>query len=260
MAFAADAQAMQTAQAARWALRADPALCVLERHDAGSRATLSIRTIPGSDAYLVAIAAPGIKRQASYVPASLTFAPSQKVLNGRADVLKLETGMRAVRMDGVAPDLLGDLSGADTVTVAMRSGDSATVPVAGSAKAVEALRRCNADQLIEWGADARQFAPGGTTPVALRHRDAWFSKSELLKVKGQSRQLDVDAVFRVAVSPDGMVAECHSSSDKTEKGVEKTACGLVLGKPLFAPAKDAGGRAVRGVATFRILLASRPTL
>ena len=258
MALAADAQAIQTGRASHWTLQADPGLCVLERRNTEPPVTLSIRTLPGSDDYRVAIATPALEKLVSFAPATLTFAPSQKAWNGRANVVKLPDGMRVIWMEGIPPGSLDDLSNADTVTIATKSGESASVKIAGGAKAVEALRRCNADQLIDWGADPGQFAPRGTMPVAVKDRDVWLSKSQLLGVMGKSGRSDVDAVFRVAVSPDGMIDDCRSLSDKTGKGVEKAVCDAVLKKPFFTAAKDPGGQSVRGVATFRILLASRP--
>lgn len=258
MTFVASAQAMQTAQSSRWTLQADPGLCILERHSAEPQATLSIRTSPGSDDYRVVIIASTLKKSVSFAPATLTFAPSQKTLKGHANVVKLTNGTRAIWMEGVPPSLLDDLSGADTVTMATTSREPASVKVAGSTKAVEALRRCSADQLIEWGADARQFAPGGTIPVAVKHRDEWLSNSQLLAAKGRSARVDIDEVFRVTVSPGGVIDDCHALSDKIEKGLEKVVCDAVVGKPHFAAAKSADGQPVRGVATFRILLASRP--
>jgi hypothetical protein len=258
MALAANAQTIQSARASRWRLQADPGLCVLERHDTEPAVTLSVRTLPGSDDYRVAIATPALEKLVSFAPATLTFAPSQKTRNGRANVVKLPDGARVIWMEGIPPGSLDDLSIADTVTIATKSGESASVKLTSSAKAVEALRRCNADQLIDWGADPGQFAPGGTMPVATKDRDVWLSKSQLLGVMGKSGRSDVDAAFRVAVSPDGAIDDCRALSDKTGKGVEKAVCDAVLKKPFFTAARDPGGQPVRGVATFRVLLASRP--
>lgn len=259
IALVVNAQPIQTADNTHWTLRADAGLCVLEKQGTEAKVKLSIATVPGSDSYRVAIASPAIKRMASFAPASLSFTPSQKRLSGRASVLKSSDGSRVLLMDGVPLDLLDALSGADTLMMAIKSGENVSLQVAGSAKAVKALRQCNADQLIDWGADAGQFAPGGTMPIAIKDRDVWLSKSELLKVASKSTRSEIDVVFRVTVSPEGIVDECHALTDKAEKGVEKTACDAVVRKPLFTGAKDANGRSVRGVATFRIVLISRPS-
>jgi hypothetical protein len=257
IAFMADPQATQTARAPRWALRADPGLCELETRDGEPPVVLSIETAPGSDSYRVAIATRAPGKTVSYAPASLTFAPSQKMLTGRANGTKLPDGTRLIWVGDVAPALLDNLSAAGSVALAIKSGERVSVPVPGSAKAVEALRRCNADQLIEWGADVAQFAPGGTTPVAVKNREEWLSKSTLLAAMGKARRPDVDETFRVAVSPDGVVDDCHALAEKIEKGVEKTVCDAVIGKPFFIAAKAPDGNPVRGAASFRIRLASR---
>lgn len=260
MALAAIAQTAQPVPTAQWRLQADPGLCVLERRNPEPPVTLSIKTSPGSDAYQVAIISSTLSKSASIAPAMLTFAPSQKTLNGRARVVRLPDGTRAIWMEDVDPALLDDLSGAETVTAALASGESVSVKVASSAKAVNALRRCNADQLIAWGADPGQFAPGGTMPVAVKNRYDWLSKSKLLAVMGKSRQPDLDEEFRVAVSAAGVIDDCHALSDKTEKSVEKTVCDAVVRESLFTAAKDPAGQPVRGVATFRIRLATRPSI
>lgn len=258
MVFAAQAQAAPPASAG-WRLHEDPALCVLERRNAASPDALSITTMPGSDAYRLAVVTTAISKQLSFAPASLRFAPSQKALDGRANAARLPDGARMVWIEDVGPDLLDALSGAESVTLALRSKESVAVPVPGSVKAVEAFRRCSAAQLIEWGADAAQFAPGGTMPVARTDRSGWLSLRELLKAKGQSRRRDIDDAFRVTVSPAGAIDDCRALRDETEKGLEKIACAAVLGKPLFTAARDPGGRPVRGAATFRVRLISRET-
>lgn len=260
MAFAASAQTAQSASSARWTLQADPGLCVLERRNTEPPATLFIRTSPGSDGYWVAIASSDLDKSVSFVPATLTFAPSQKTLNGRATVVKLPDGTRVIWMEDIPPALLDNLSDAETVTMTLASGKSVSVETPSSATAVAALRRCNADQLIQWGADPGQFAPGGAMPVAVKNRYEWLSKSKLLAVMGKSSRPDIDEEFRVTVSPDGMIDDCHALSDKIEKGVEKAVCDAVVSKFLFTAAKNPSGQSIRGVATFRIRLASRPSL
>jgi hypothetical protein len=252
--------AMQAAPAAsvpRWALRDDPARCVLERHSVDPLAKLSIETTPGSDTYLVAIASKEIKGTTTPTVASLSFQPSPRVIKGRASVSKLPDGMHAIWMQGVSPAVLDGLSEARTVAIAVTSDISGAVAVPAAAKAVAALRKCEADQLIEWGADAAQFAPGGKTPVALKDRDAWLSNTELMavaKISGQS----VDAVFRVAVSTSGAIDDCSLVSTNVDKAVEKAACTAVRNRRLFTPATDASGNPVRGVATFRVALLRQP--
>ena len=259
LALAGNVQTDPISPVSRWMLRSDPALCRLERQNTEPPVTLSIDTTPGSDVYRVAIASRTVKGSASLVPAALTFAPSLITLNGRASVATVPNGIPVIWMQGVAPEFLDQLASADRVTIATNKGVGGSVAVVGTAEAVKAFRSCNAEQLIDWGADAGQFAPGGTIPVAIQNRDAWLSHKELLALAMQSRQSNIDVVFRVAISVEGTVDDCRAVTDDIDKKSEKIACSAVVNKPLFTAAKDPGGRSVRGVATFRVVLERRPS-
>lgn len=242
---------------ARWVLQVDPALCALERRNVEPAATMLVSGVPGADYYQVTIVGRDITKSASFGPAALTTGPSGKALNGYARAGMPADGLGAIRMDGVAPAFLDSLDGADTVTIAMKSGARATLPVSGTTKAIEAFRRCNADQLIEWGAAPSQFAPGGTRPIAIKTRDNWLSNEQTLAVAAQSKLSEIDAVFRVAISEIGAIDDCRPSSVDTEKKVETAVCAAVINKVLFIAATDASHHPVRGVATFRVLVTSR---
>lgn len=260
LALIGNAQATPDPPVSRWILRDDPARCQLERQNIEPPAILAIETVPGIDSYNVTIASEKIKGSTPLSPAALTFAPSRQKLNGLARAIKLPNGMPVLQMQGVALDFLTGLEHAETVTITTNTGIEGAAQVAGAAKAVEALRKCTADQLIDWGADAGQFAPGGKSPVALKDRDDWLSNKELIDIARQSRQSDVDALFRVTITVDGIVDGCRAATDNIRSGIETVACGAVVGKTLFTTAKDAGDHPVRGVATFRVGLNRRPSL
>lgn len=245
------------APSSRWSLKIEPARCRLDRRNVDPPYLLSIDTTPGSDSYRLVIASRDIKGPGSLSPASLTFGPLQKSLAGSAGVGKRPDGTPFFRMEGVSPALLDDLSNADTMTISIRSKVVAVVSVPGAGKAIEAFRRCSADQLMEWGADAAQFAPGGRTPVALKDRDSWISVEALKAIAGSSRS-DVDADFRVAVSVSGVIDECRAVDGEVEEDLRKMVCAAVMRKRLFAPGTDPNGTAVRGIATFRVRLIRIP--
>ena len=248
------AQASPAPSVGRWTLRVEPAHCSLERQDPESSSTLSIDTVPGSDSYRLAVTSESVGGSASFQPASLTFAPSQKVSSGLASVAELPNKTSVIWMQGLSPSFLKDVVGTTTVTLATKKGVKITVPLARIANAVEALRRCSADQLVEWGADPAQFLPGGTTPVALKPRDAWISNGDFLALAGQSNRSTINDVFRLTVTTDGVATTCHATAEITEPALEKSVCAAVLNKRLFNPAKDANGGAVRGAATFTVNL------
>ncbi len=239
----------------RWSLRDDSGRCQLEHRS--TEAVLSIDTVPGSDHYDLAIAAATVTGPTRLHPATVTFAPSGAVVKGLATLVNLPDGTRGVVMSGLPAGWLAGLAGAERVAVVSNQGLSAAITVPGATKAVAAFRRCAADLLTEWGADPAQFAAGGTTPVALKDRDYWLTNAQLGAIGGQSPRTDIRDDFRLIVEPDGRAGECHALSPKTEPVVERIACGAVVGKQLFTPAKGIDNTPVRGVATFRVALLKR---
>ncbi|RZL59254.1 MAG: hypothetical protein EOP65_03670 [Sphingomonas sp.] len=244
---------------ARWSLKADAAYCRLERQAAGPNAILMIDTIPGSDSYNVAIAGGEMDRPHQLASGSLIFEPMHESLNGLVTVARGPDGVPFWRIIDIPPAALDDLADAATISLAAKTKTSPVVSIPNAAKAIAAFRQCSAGQLMDWGADPAQFASGGRPPVASKHRDDWLSKRELLAVMAQSERSDIDAVFRVGVSTTGTIDDCRAVKADTADGVTKVACAAVMNKVLFAPATDPHGHPVRGVATFRVVLASRPS-
>lgn len=240
--------------AAHWALQVASAQCVLERQRADGTPILSIETAPGSDSFRVAIAGKPSLSDEALGPASLTFAPSNHVMNGYARIVRGQDGEPLLWMQGVAPSLLDALSAAQSVTMTTRQDESAAISVPGAQEAVVALRRCSEEQLIEWGADPAQFQAGGTPPMARKSRDEWLPDRDVLAIGKESSRAQINDLFRVVVSTKGKVEDCRALASEVEPGVEKVACAAVMNRPLFTPARDPRGNPVRGVATFRVLV------
>jgi hypothetical protein len=238
----------------RWAVRVEPAQCRLERETADASTGFWVDTMPGSDSYRVAIPVAGADVAESFGHGSLSFGPAGKVVPGLVRVTRLPAGVLRLTMQGLPAALPDDLAVASTVTIANADGVSGTAAFGGSDKAVATLRRCNADQLIEWGADLAQFEPGGTTPAALTPSDDWIPNGTLLRLAEQSRRPVIDDAFRLLVATDGTIGECHALNDASEPEFARTACDAVVGRRRFRPARNAAGAAVQGAATFAVSL------
>lgn len=249
----------ESASAGRWQVDVAPAQCRLTRSIGGSQpSAISIQTVPGSEAYQLTLASPQLQSfpKASPTSASLRFG-DVRVIEGRAQagVIDGELGA-AVRMSGLPPEMLDALAAASGLALEYKSKVAGTFALPGSAKAVAALRRCNAEQLIEWGADAAQFEPGGVLPVALVPHDNWVPDNDLLRIRPPRD--DFMALFRVSIGVDGKIEACEAIDAGGSDSVTGIACTAVLGKRLLKPAQAASGRTVRGVATFEIRLFRRP--
>lgn len=241
----------------RWSVHIAPARCLLERADPPTSTIVSIDTTPGSDGYRVTIVAPDVKASGVGMAATLMLGPAQKVITGYASASFTPDGRGVVSMQGIDASLLDDLAKASAVTITTKSLGVVKAEITNAAKAVDAFRRCVAEQLMEWGADPAQFAPGGTLPRARKERDDWLSDQTTLKIAGVSQRMIIDDDFRIDVGLDGTISGCRAVAPATEPPLEKAVCAYVEGKRLFDPARDPTGAAVRGAATFRVGIVRR---
>jgi hypothetical protein len=246
------------AQAGQWQVEVAPAQCRLNRSIAGAQpSAISIQTVPGSDANQLTLAGPALRGivGAQLEPARLVFADSTTI-DVRARAVRIDGELAAaVRINGIGPVLLDGLAAGDAFVLKGHNREQVTT-IGDSAKAIAALRRCNADQLVEWGAEPSQFQPGGEIPAALKSRDEWIPNDQLIRIS--TDRSEFQAVLKVGISPDGTIDACDAIDDGGSSNVAKIACGPVLGRKLFTPARAPDGHAVRGAATFPIQMIRRP--
>ena len=154
---------------------------------------------------------------------------------------------RGVKFTGITQEIVDGIArtGQLKLWVSGRGVGPLTVPEA--VKGIAALRKCEAEQLTDWGADAAQFAPGGKRAVfdymkALR-------KSEIGALWTAAR--GVDPQVRLTVSPAGSIEGCALVQEGSA-GLEEKLCKEYLGRLLAQPGRDANGQAVRSVVTHRL--------
>lgn len=237
---------------ARWRVQIMPGRCTLEGRPSEGTTSIVIDTVPGSGYYRLLVRDDALGDTAPLAAAKLTFDPGAKALDGLATIVRLSDGASGFMMTGLPGALLDRLANADTLTLAMGPKRKRTIAIPRATKASTALRRCVSDQLIEWGADPAQFAPGGKAPRRLKDNDSFLSDRNIMDLAKHSRRLSINDDLYMAIDATGRVEECHAVAAITEPQLEEAACAIVRGKRLFAPARDAGGAPARGVATFRI--------
>ena len=116
------------------------------------------------------------------------------------------------------------------------------------------LQGCERAQLIAWGADAAQFAPGGRPPSGF---DAGNTLSQRERARLLTGLSNVDLLTVLTVSPTGTVEGCDMTFVPAGNAAEARICGALAGRHVATPARDAAGRAVRGVVTFHPSLMRR---
>jgi hypothetical protein len=237
---------------ARWHLDGSTDRCLLSRRLEGTplAANFILRTIPGSGRYDVILAAPGL--------------PSDVRRPGRRSVLTLSPGGTGHVREGVAVDLpdavgsgvafgplpallIAELARASAVTLADDQGPPLgrwTLPIA--ARAAEALAACEAEKLVDWGADPAGFEPGATPARPTRDPATWLTIRDFgLATTSQSAAYTV--VFRLAVGADGKPTDCRVI--ESAGNVDLTgACRALSSRARYEPARDSSGNPIRSVA------------
>ncbi|MEP9358271.1 hypothetical protein [Sphingomonas sp. KR3-1] len=249
--FAAQAQTSGS-----WEVQVEPTECSLVRNQQGAApGLLAVRTVPGTDEIVVLVSGKDVPSRArdARFPARLTFDDSKPIEIKAAAMGKLASGP-AFLLTGFKPDMLDGFAAAHRVNVGTESSSFIAFDVPQARAAIGALRKCVNDLLVDWGADPAQFAPGGTPPVALKPREAWLSRAQLMDVVGTTADEQIDDLFRVTVAADGTIASCKREEAKANAKTEKLGCAPVAGQKLFTPAKNAAGAPVTGAAAFRIRL------
>jgi hypothetical protein len=248
------AAAPAPAQPARWHLDGATNRCVLSRRLEGTpvSATFILRTIPGSGRFDVILAAPDLPSDLRRTnrPSILRFGPAGTPQQRRGSPIDLPGRLG----EGAAFGPLGtafanEFARAATLEMADPEGrplGSWTIPAA--ARAAEALAACEAEKLVDWGADPAGFEPGARGPRPANDPSAWFSVRDF-GLANSTQSAAFTAVFRLAVSAEGRASGCEiieSSGNVDMMG----ACRALSARARYEPARDAAGNPVRSVAVY----------
>lgn len=241
-----------SAQTPRWHLDGATDRCVLTRRLEGTPApaTFILRTIPGSGRYDMILAAPDLpadlRRPGRTL--SLNFAPGGRPYPVRAARVDLPRSLGEGAVFGPLPTQIGaDLAGAATLQVADEQGravGSWAIPL--GARAAEALAYCEAEKLVEWGADPAGFEPGATRPQPREDPARWLTQRDFGLATALTSAAYA-AVFRLTLDREGRAAGC--TLIESAGNVDLTgACRALRSRARYEPARDAAGNAIASVA------------
>lgn len=262
-AFLVGATLLQVAPAApaarqgeRWTVEVQPGSCRLQRRLVEPRpALLSIETEVGSDDYGLVIKQASFGRGPRGFPEAATVRVDDKVvLRSYLTIFPDDAGAEEANVAGMPGSVLEAMAAGQTLSVKGSSLSIGPLALPKAAAAIAALRRCEEEQLVEWGADPAQFAPGGRQPqVANRHALAPQSLIRRLPMpKGPLRLL-----HRLLLSPEGKVEQCAAVFELAGSKAEHMLCASLIGRTVGKPALDGAGKPVRGLVTFHPALIQR---
>ncbi|MBB4100531.1 hypothetical protein [Sphingomonas kyeonggiensis] len=252
--------AAQAQSSGKWEVKVSPAECSLIRGvQAPSPALLAVRTVPGTDEFVVLVSGKKVPERAANARFSveLHFDDAKPIEAEASPMGRLASGP-TLQLATFKPTMLDSFAAAHNVSASSDAGSFASFEVPSARAAIGALRQCIADQLIDWGADPAQFAPGGTPAVALKDRDDWLTSSQLMNLASTTSETGIDYIFHVVIAADGSIESCKRDDAKSGDKTEKLGCEPLIGKKLFAPARNPAGTPVKGAAAFRVMLVRRP--
>lgn len=252
--------AAQAQSSGKWEVKVSPAECSLIRGvQAPSPALLAVRTVPGTDDFVVLVSGKKVPERAADARFSvqLRFDDAKPIEASATPMGKLPSGP-VLQLASFEPTMLDSFAAARSVSASSDAGSFASFEVPSARAAVGALRQCITDQLIDWGADPAQFAPGGKPPVALKDRDHWLTDSQLMSLASTTSETGIDYLYRVVIAADGSIESCKRDDAKSGDKTEKLGCAPVIGQKLFTPAMNPAGAPVKGAAAFRVMVVRRP--
>jgi len=253
----------QTAKA-KWALDGTGAFCTLSRTvdedpTAGSApatsppTTLVLRTYPGTQVFnfmIIRGTAPGSLGPTATM--SVSFSPSGGPFVKPVSILPLGAGVgKALAMDYLPLDFLKSFAGAALVNVAIGKKAIGSYAIPNAAKAVDAFRECESAKLVEWGADAAAFEPGGKQPAPVGDSGKWIGYDDLHLSRTDTGTFVGFVVARLTIATDGRVEACSLIDTNKNKTLDASACKLLGERARYEPARDKDGKPLRSVALYR---------
>ncbi|HEX8653894.1 MAG TPA: hypothetical protein VF693_01555 [Allosphingosinicella sp.] len=239
------------AQPPRWHLDGATDRCVLSRRLEGtpSPVTFILRTIPGSGRYDMILAAPDLPGELRHTGRafSLSFAPGGQAHALRSAPVALPRALGEGVVFGPLPSTIpAELAGATAVQVADRGRaiGSWTIPL--GARAAEAMAYCEAEKLVDWGADPAGFEPGATRPQPREDPARWLTQRDFGLATALTSAAYA-AVFRLTLDREGRATGC--TLIESAGNVDLTgACRALRSRARYQPARDAAGNPIASVA------------
>ena len=240
----------------KWVINGEGTRCTLFRvlAEGPPRASLVFRSYPGQDSaeFMLALD-PWGRTFGPEDQMTLSLSPSGEVVKRRPVTLPLAKGAgKALSTTGVPGSFLEAFGKAKTLSVAVNGKEVASYPIPAEASvAVEALRECKNEKLVEWGADPAGFEPGATPPKPVGEAKAWITYDDLHLPRHFGPGLfSANIIARLGIAPDGQVDKCGLIASNGEKRLESIACPLLLKRARYEPARAKDGHPVRSVMTY----------
>lgn len=214
---------------------------LVRRSEAAGTSFFALETLPGSRQWAVRVTGPIWPDGALDDPSRLgvTFHPGGAAVTGRA-VVEPADASPTLTYHGVPESLLDSFAAAESVRVARGDRLLLEIAVPGSARAVTAVRDCEASAMREWGIDptARPAVPAvPRRNLASLVLPSDYPRDALTGGHGGT------VVVRLSVDASGRVRECAPVASSGHAGLDRQSC-AVARRARYEPARAADGTPV----------------
>jgi hypothetical protein len=227
--------------------------CLMSRGLEGApRATLAVRSLPGSGDYDLILASHAWPRRAALAKegATLSLAPGGPAYDRRPSLQPLAGYGKALTFESLPTPFLEEFAKAASLSLAVGGKPVASydVPLAGAA--ARAFAACEAEKLVEWGADPTAFEPGGARARPVGDTKTWLNPRNFIPAPGRTGRFSIALRFDLGL--DGRPERCQMLESTGVRDGGTQACEALMRSARYEPARDKAGRPVRSVAVYSV--------
>lgn len=240
-----------------WRIDAAPAQCILTRTLGGEPHSLALSTVPGSFRYELSVLGKNTHDRATGTSEAVGIQlDDDRPVELAASFLRVKD-LRIIRATGLDEALARRFAAADTASVTVGRATIGPMSIHHAGKALAALDGCVAEQLIEWGADAAQFEPGGRPARGKTDYEHWIADDEVRAALAGRSSREVNLILAVGATRTGAGENCRQVAGAMDEQMAGRICALLNGRPLFTPGIDPVGQPVAGVGVYRLQVITR---
>ena len=227
-----------------WAVDWGDARCTLERRNAAGVPSFALWKTPGT--YYASLIVPGDAGlpAAGDTPASIAMDGVAQLTAAKARPVFLSPGARrAAAVGPLAEDFVAAFGRASSIRVAGGGRPILDVALAGTAKAVAALKACEDDALKRWGIDPAARAALRSRPEPTGEGTYWISYMDYPEAAIRAGA-GGSVTVKLTVGRDGRVGGCAVLVGSGRSDLDAQTCRSARMRARFRPAADASGAAV----------------
>lgn len=237
----------------RWIVDWGEQRCSLVRDTGGDApVSLMVRTVPGAGQAELWLLDPKWRGPvfSRWKPFEISLQPSGFRVTAQALSVRYR-GQNGIAVTNVDEGFLKALPGSALVRIENGKRTVAEVDLPASARAVAALRECEATVLRDWGLDPAVIASLRQGPQPIDDIPGRFRDDDYPMEAVRARQSG-SVLVRLMVGADGRIGECVVVESSGAAVLDQRTCHVLLRRARYRPALDASGAPTRALAALRV--------